>query len=121
MTSAPRTSIDPDNPPTRAEDWVGARKVLPGRKPPARPRRPVTFHVYRSSSDMALFAVTAERDEALLPPCPRRGRWEHLKSFRETGEARVAFSETDAKADIARRGYHLNRVATAARESASAK
>jgi hypothetical protein len=81
----------------------------------------MTFHVYRCSSDHGLFAVTGKRDETLLPACPRRGRWEHVKSFRETGEHRVGFSEAEAKADIARHGYHVKHMATLARAKIPAK
>jgi hypothetical protein len=117
----PRPDTDDDNPPTRREDWIGARKVVPGRKPARRAGRRTTFHVYRSSRDRGVFAVTAARDEALLPSCPGRGRWEHFKSFPETGEARVGFSEAEAKSDIAKRGYHLARFDGAPRARASGR
>jgi hypothetical protein len=107
----PQASRDDENPPTRVEDWIGARKIVPGRRGSSRRRR-LTFHVYRSSRDHGIFAVTAAKDETLLPPCPRHGRWEHFKSFPETGEPRVGFSEAEAKADIKRHGYHLARIET---------
>lgn len=70
----------------------------------------MTFHVYRSSTDSSLFAVVAEKDEALLPPCPGDGEWRYFKRFPETGQPRVGFSEQEAKSDIRKKGYHLNRI-----------
>jgi hypothetical protein len=115
----PHTDVDDDNPPTRREDWIGARKVIPGRKSARKRGRRTMFHVYRSSRDRGIFAVTAELDETLLPSCSDHGRWEHFKSFPETGEARVGFSEAKAKTDIAKRGYHLARIDAVPRARAS--
>jgi hypothetical protein len=117
----PRTDIDDDNPPTRREDWIGARKVIPGHKSARKRGRRMMFHVYRSSRDRGLFAITADRDEALLPSCPGRGHWEHFKSFPETGEAWVGFSEAEAKTNIAKRGYHLAQIDGAPRVRASGR
>jgi len=112
---------DDENPPTRPEDWVGARKVVSGRRAARTPRGNLTFHLYRSTRDHALVAAIARKDERLLPPCPRRGLWQHFKSFRATGEPRVGFSEAEAKADIARQGFHLRRLTELADASATAK
>jgi hypothetical protein len=110
-----------DNAPTRPEDWVGARKVLSCRRAARPPRGHVTFHLYRSTRDHALIAAIMRKDERLLPPCPRRGQWQHFKSFRATGEPRVGFSEAEAKADIARQGFHLSRLDEVAQSNATAK
>jgi len=116
-----RRTRDDENPPTRPEDWVGARKVTAGRRALRPPRGNATFHLYRSTRDHGLVAAIPRRDESLLPPCPRRGQWEHFKSFRATGEPRVGFSEAEAKADIARQGFHLSRLTELSDAGATAK
>jgi hypothetical protein len=90
-------------------DWVGARKVLPGAAARA-VKGGVTFHVFRASTDHGLFLV-ADRATVSAPPPATGGTWQKFKTLREIGQPRVGFSEAVAKRDIARRGYHLCRVA----------
>jgi hypothetical protein len=101
--------IDPEIPPTRAEDWVGATISPSGLRPPPAIEGGMLFHLYRSSRDRSLFVATDGRDPQELLPCPDGGEWVLLKRFPETGRRRVAFSEADAKKDIQQHGYHLTR------------
>jgi len=99
-----------DDAPTEPSDWIGAAKARPGEK-----KRPITpettmFHVYRSSADASLFAITDSDDQTKLPPCPNGGTWELFRRFPETGQPRIGFSEEDAMRDIHKTGYHLNRI-----------
>lgn len=102
-------SLDPDAPPTSFGDWRHAQARRPGHGRPPRP--PVagglTFCVFRASTDEKLFVITDGREPAALVDCPRGGIWLPLKSFRETGDARVAISESEAKEDIRHQGFHL--------------
>jgi hypothetical protein len=105
-----KKKIDPDNPPTRPGDWVGATVVRPGS-----PRRPaksggIMFYIFRSSADSALFVVTDKEDSSVLPNCPGNGKWRLFKAIHETGQPRVGFSEAKARADIRKRGFHLVRI-----------
>lgn len=97
-----------DDAPTTPSDWIGAAEVWPNRmarrEPPA---DPMTFFVFRASTDPTLFAVIDLDDVSRLPPCPENGRWVLFKSFAETGQPRIAFSESEAKRDIREQGYHL--------------
>ena len=112
-----RKNIDPEIPPTMRADWIGAAKVLPGQRKAAKGANPVTFDIYRASSDHGLFAVTAAKDRSKLPDCPRDGHWEHFKTFTETGQPRVGLSEAEAKVDIKKAGFHLTRIDVADRET----
>ncbi len=67
------------------------------------------FHLFRSSADRTLFIATAGADPNQLLPCPNSGTWIFFKKFHESGQTRIAFSEPDAKRDIAERGFHLTR------------
>lgn len=102
-----RPVVDPENPPTRPADWVGARIVIPPE--PAADKIPggVIFHIFRASTDHALFAITDRAKPKRFPPAPNGGTWQLFKKVPEIGRRRVGFSETKAKADIARYGYHL--------------
>jgi len=102
---------DSDIPETKSEDWVGAAVRHGGEQGPLRAKSGgMTFHVYRASNDHLFFVVTDKRDTGTMPPCPKGGTWEFFKSFPETGHPRIGFSEKEARADIERQGYHLNRV-----------
>jgi hypothetical protein len=90
-------------------NWVGARKVLPGAAARA-VKGGLTFHVFRASTDHGLFLV-ADRAAVSAPPPATGGTWQKFKTLRETGQPRIGFSESEAKRDIARKGYHLCRVA----------
>ena len=98
-----------DDAPTRPEDWIGAAEVRAG---PRRTRaaNAMMFHVYRASDDSSLFAVIVESDQSLLPDRPENGTWRFFKSFPETGQPRIGFSEQEAKADIRDHGFHVNRI-----------
>jgi hypothetical protein len=109
-----RKFLDPDNPPTQESDWVGAEVLAPGERH-ARRIGPVTFHVFRSSLEPDLFAVTDQGESSCLPPCPR-GAWLPFKVLPETGKRRVGFSEEDAKRGIANDGHYLFRLQLAAAE-----
>jgi hypothetical protein len=106
-----KKNIDPEIPPTTRADWIGAAKVVPSQKHSPKIAKPMTFGIYRASNDRELFAVIDDaKDRSKLPDCPRRGRWEHFKTFAETGQSRVGLSETEAKADIKKTGFHLARI-----------
>jgi len=113
--------VDPEIPPTSRADWLGAAKVLPTDRPRTAIRDPMTFHVFRASSDPGLFVVAASDDPSRLPPCPNQGKWTHFKSFVETGQPRVGLSEAEAKADIVKTGYHLTSVRAAPEVTAGAR
>jgi hypothetical protein len=116
---AHRKTIDPEIPPTAREDWIGAAVVRPGEQR-AEIVDPVTFHVFQSSADSLIFALTDREDTSRLPPCPDAGEWLYFKRFTETGQRRIGLSEAAAKADIGERGYHLVRLEELVREKASA-
>ena len=103
----------PDDP-TEPEDWIGAAEVRPRSDPaPAEAHGghpALLFHVYRSSVDSTLFAVLATGDTDRLPPCPKGGTWKFFKKFPATGQPRIGFSETKAREDIEKNGYHLSQV-----------
>jgi hypothetical protein len=98
-----------DDAPTRPEDWIGAAEVRAGQRR-AHAANAMMFHVYRASNDSSLFAVLPENDVSLLPERPGNGTWRFFKSFLETGQSRIGFSEHEAKSDIRDQGYHLNRI-----------
>ena len=98
-----------DNAPTRPEDWIGAAEVRAGQRR-LRAAGTMMFHVYRASDDSSLFAVIAENNQTLLPGRPGNGTWRFFKSFPETGQPRIGFSEQEAKADIRDHGHHVNRI-----------
>lgn len=102
-----QTKLDPEVPPTQPGDWTGAAVRLPGQKRPS--DGATTFHLYRSSVDRSLFIATYGTDPKKLLQCPDGGTWILFKTFAETGQSRVAFSESDAKRDIADHGFHLTR------------
>ncbi|MEE9544313.1 MAG: hypothetical protein V3V55_01780 [Rhodospirillales bacterium] len=102
--------IEADDAPTEPTDWIGAAEVRPGETRPAIKPGATIFHVYRSSTDSSLFAATDNDDRSRLPPCPGGGKWEFFKCFSETGQTRIGFSEEDAKRDIRKMGYHLDRI-----------
>ena len=83
---ARRKPIDPEIPPTTREDWLGAIKGdrLGARK--AAVPNPMTFHVFQSSADSLIFALTDREDTSRLPPCPDAGEWLYFKRFTETGQ-----------------------------------
>ena len=103
--------IDPDNPPTRRSDWVGAELLKRGERHGVRTGT-TEFHVFRASNDNDLFLVTDQKSSKSLPSCPRGGQWAAFKVIPMTGRPRVGFDEADAKRDIARRGYHLVQLGT---------
>ena len=107
---AKKPKFDPENPPTKPADWIGATKIVP----PSSKVKPipggVTFHLFRASTDPDQFVVTDQREPAKMPPCPRGGRWVHYRVLPETGRPRVGFSEAKAKADIAAKGYHRGNI-----------
>jgi hypothetical protein len=96
-----------DNPPTRAADWIGARIVIPPEPAADKVAGGIVFHIFRASSDPALFAIADRAKPKTFPPAPNGGTWQLFKKVPEIGRRRVGFSETQAKADIARYGYHL--------------
>jgi hypothetical protein len=98
---------DLDIPPTTAADWIGAVKVFPGDPPRVPLPGGMTFHVFRSSADPNWFVVTGHAEASGLPPCPGGGSWIYFQAFPELGRPRVGFSESEAKADIAAKGYHM--------------
>jgi hypothetical protein len=102
-----QNKIDPEIPPTKPGDWTGAAVRLPGQKTP--PPGAMEFHLFQSSVDRTLFIATDGSDPNGLLPCPNGGTWLPFKKFRETGQSGIAFSEPDAKRDIAERGFHLTR------------
>jgi len=110
----PRKVLDPDNPPTRESDWVGAEALAPGERH-ARRIGPVKFHLFRATGDHDLFVVTSHGDSSRLPSCPG-GAWQPFKVLPETGKRRVRFSEEDAKRGIASLGHYVFRLQLAARE-----
>ncbi|HEX9702349.1 MAG TPA: hypothetical protein VGA19_05815 [Rhodospirillales bacterium] len=102
---------DTEIPETKPEDWVGAAIRPGGERGPLRAKPGgMTFHVYRATNDHLLFAVVDKSDPAAFPPCPKGGTWEFFKTVPETGHRRIGFSEKEARADIERQGYHLNRI-----------
>lgn len=104
--------------PTDPEDWIGAAVRRGGERGPLRAKPGgMVFHVFRASNDHLLFGVTDKRDAGALPECPEGGEWEFFKKFPETGHPRIGFSEKDARADIHRQGYHLNRITIEAGEA----
>ena len=110
-----KKKIDQEIPPTTRADWIGAAKILPGQRQPAKRAKPMIFDIYRASSDRGLFAMIKAKDRSKLPDCPRQGRWEHFKTFADTGQPRVGLSEAEAKVDIKKAGFHLTRIDTADR------
>jgi hypothetical protein len=54
-----------------------------------------------------LFVVTDGTEPSQFVDCPDDGLWRPFKAFRETGEQRIGLSETEARHDIGRRGFHL--------------
>lgn len=106
-----RDEFDGADDPTEPEDWVGAAVRGSGESGPLQEKPGgMMFHVFRASTDHSLFGVTDKRDSGALPECPGGGEWEFFKRFPESGRPRIGFSEKDARADIERQGYHLNRV-----------
>ncbi len=97
--------------PTEPQDRIGAaaRRGDERGPLPAKPRGMI-FHVFRASNDHCSFAVTDKSDAEILPECPEGGEWEFFKRFPEAGQPRIGFSEKDARADIEKQGYHLNRI-----------
>ena len=102
----------------KEEDWFGAAKIYPAMRVPAPVVDPMTFYVFRRTTDERLFAVANSDDVAKLPSCPDRGQWVLLKRFNETGQDRVGLSEKKAKADIEERGFHMTRFEVASETSA---
>lgn len=115
MTKKP--VFDQDAPPTRPDDWVGAAKVYAGQSSRKKIRSPMTFSMFRASNEPSLFALTDANETENLPPCPNKGTWIPFKEFKETGQARIGFSETEAKSGIKNHGYYLARVRVALTES----
>ena len=104
-------SDDTDIPETKPEDWTGAAIRRGGARGPLRAKPGgMIFHIFQASDDSGLFAVSDSGDGVRLPPCPGRGAWVPFKAVPEAGTPRVGFSETAAKADIEKQGYHLLRV-----------
>jgi len=99
--------IDPDNPPTRTVDWVGASLVRPDEQLRPIEGTPMEFEIRQASWDPALFLITDRSGEVPLPPVPVGGEWCAYKVVRESGRPRIGFKEADAKADILRQGFHL--------------
>ena len=116
---APGRKFDDDAPPTKAEEWVGAMKILRNGARPHRLESAVTFFIFQASTESSLFAVTDADDASRLPECPENGRWTLFKSVEETGQPRIGFSEAEAKLDIKDHGYHLSRVRISTQESAA--
>ncbi len=102
-----RRSADLDIPPRAPSDWIGAWVLQAGeRRAPPIPGG-FEFHIFRASTNPALFAITDRRNPAVLPNCPGGGEWRLFKVVPETGQRRVGFSEAEAKSDIKRMGFHL--------------
>ena len=116
---APGRNVDDDAPPTKAEEWIGATKILRHGAKPHRLKSAMTFFIFQASTESSLFAVTDANDASRLPECPENGHWTLFKSVEETGQPRIGFSETEAKSDIKDQGYHLSRVRISAQESAA--
>ncbi len=95
--------------PTRREDWLGAAEVRPNQEKRDPGNNPMMFHVFRSTNEHSLFVVT-DKEDAIFPDCPDGGSWAFLKKFKETGQPRIGFSEEEARKDIEKNGYHLNRI-----------
>ena len=109
---------DTDLPETNPEDWVGAAARAGGERGPLRAKPgAMMFHIFRASNDHCAFAVTDKPDAEILPECPEGSAWEFFKRFPETGQPRIGFSEKDARADIEKQGYHLNRITIEAGET----
>ena len=103
--------------PTEPQDWVGAAVRSGGDRGPLRAKPgAMIFHVFRASNDHSSFAVTDKSDAEILPECPEGGIWKFFKRFPETGQPRIGFTEKDARADIEKQGYHLNRITIEAGE-----
>jgi hypothetical protein len=75
----------------------------------AQPVSLLRFHVYRATEDDDVFLIADHGELARLPPCPA-GTWRPFRILLETGKPRIGFSESEAKRDIARQGYHMVRV-----------
>ena len=103
--------------PTEPQDWVGAVVRRGGDRGPLRAKPgAMIFHVFRASNDHCSFAVTDNPNADILPECPKGGEWEFFKRFPETDHPRIGFSEKDARADIEKQSYHLNRITIEAGE-----
>jgi hypothetical protein len=102
-------NVDPDAPPTSIDDWRHAHARRPTRRHPPKP--PVagglTLHVFQASTNERLFVVTDGTEPSQFVDCPDDGLWLPFKALRETGEQRIGLSETAARRDIGRRGFHL--------------
>ena len=111
-------SDDTDIPETKPEDWTGAAIRQGGERGPlrAKPGGRV-FHVFRASTDPSLFGVTNEGNAGALPACPEGGGGACSKQFQELVHARMGFSGKDARAEIDKQGYHLNRITIEAGEA----
>ncbi len=116
---APGRNFDDDAPPTKVEDWVGAAIVHRDDGKPRHTETEMTFFIFQSSTDSSLFVITDRNDTSGLPECPKDGRWSLFKSFKETGQPRIGFSEAEAKSDIEDRGFHWSRVRISTKESAA--
>ncbi len=104
------SNIDPENPSPQASDWIGAWVLEAGERRRLAIPGGVTFHIFRASTNPDLFIIADRKDPPHLPECPGRGEWCLFKVMPETGQRRVGFVETKAKADIAEHGYHAVRV-----------
>ncbi len=96
----------------RTRDWVGAAIVGPGEVSATRKRGKTTFHVWRCPTRRNIYLVT-DTDDLNRVPLPTQVRsvgWVQFKSFPETGQPRIGFSEAEAKHDIAEHGFHLIRI-----------
>ena len=114
MTS--RKPVDSEAPPTECEGWIGAAVVRGPETTGTNIADPIAFHIFRAANEGALFAVTDSQDPSKLPTLPNNGEWIFFKWFTETGQERIGLSETEAKADIEKQGYHLSRVRIEVRE-----
>ena len=72
----------------------------------------MVYHVFRSSKDGHIFALTADKAGTQLPNNqPASGtRWIYVKSFRGGLRGRIVFGledEVTARAAIAKNGFHI--------------
>jgi len=69
----------------------------------------MVFYIFKCSSG-GLFGATDDPAGAKLPASAcDGGEWKLFKAAEESGGSRIAFSETQAKADIEKQGFYLFR------------
>jgi hypothetical protein len=110
--------FDPDLPPSKREDWVGAVVHIPkSRLAPAK-RGGMIFHVFKSKKNSDLFVITdGSSPDQIASLRAYAGSWTPLKVLPETGKPRIGFSERSAKEAIRAKGYQLIRMSDTGRVS----